>query len=103
MADGARMRGRPKQWANEAERKRAYRQRLAADLAEPVRLRRELRAEKARSVRLTERLGRLERELDDCRRSLDDAAEETERLAATNEFLRRRVRTLSQAQPDESP
>ncbi len=35
--------GRPRKWATEAERKRAYRERLAADIAEPERLRRELR------------------------------------------------------------
>ncbi|MFN8039171.1 MAG: hypothetical protein U0Q07_08180 [Acidimicrobiales bacterium] len=34
--------GRPRKWSSEAERKRAYRERLAADLAEPERLRREL-------------------------------------------------------------
>jgi hypothetical protein len=37
--------GRPRKWATEAERKRAYRERLAADIAEPERLRRELRPE----------------------------------------------------------
>jgi hypothetical protein len=36
-------RGRPRIWESEAERKRAYRDRKARDLAEPERLRRELR------------------------------------------------------------
>lgn len=40
--------GRPRKWTSEAERKRAYRERLAADHAEPERLRRELRNAKRR-------------------------------------------------------
>jgi len=35
--------GRPRQWASEAERKRAYRARKAAELAEPLQLREALR------------------------------------------------------------
>lgn len=36
----ARKMGRPRKWESEAERKRAYRERRAADLAEPEQLRR---------------------------------------------------------------
>ena len=40
--------GRPRKWKSEAERKRAYRERRATDLAEPERLRRDLRNERRR-------------------------------------------------------
>ncbi len=58
--------GRPRVWASEAERKRAYRARLAADLAEPARLRLELRA-------AHKRVGDLERSLAQAQR--DSAAQ----------------------------
>ena len=58
--------GRPRKWADEAERKRAYRARLAEDLAEPARLRVELREARA-SIR------GLERELDRTDRALAKA------------------------------
>ena len=58
--------GRPRKWADEAERKRAYRARLAEDMAEPARLRAELREARA-SIR------RLERELDRTDRGLTRA------------------------------
>jgi hypothetical protein len=90
-----RPRGRPRQWASEADRKRGYRQRLAVDLAEPVRLRRGLRVEKARAVRLAERVSRLEAQLDDAHQRLRTATEELERLKSINDFLRGRIATLA--------
>jgi chromosome segregation ATPase len=63
IADGRRRPGRARVWESDAERKRAYSERLAADFAEPDRLRKELRAER-RLVAETEReVTRLKREL----------------------------------------
>jgi hypothetical protein len=80
--------GRPRVWASEAERKRAYRARLAADLAEPVRLRLELRDAR-------KRIGELERALAATRGDLGRSADAVARVAgdrdryrAANEKLR---------------
>jgi hypothetical protein len=43
-------RGRPRQWVSEAERKRAYRQRRAAELADPLALREDARAARAEAA-----------------------------------------------------
>ncbi len=67
--------GRPRVWASEAERKRAYRARLAADLAEPARLRLELRAAR-------KRIGELERSLAGARRDLGRSADALARMTA---------------------
>ena len=61
--DGRRRPGRPRVWASEAERKRAYRGRLAADFAEPDRLRKELRAARNSVVEKDREITRLKREL----------------------------------------
>ena len=42
--------GRPRKWANEAERKREYRQRRAAELADPLALREDARAARAEAA-----------------------------------------------------
>lgn len=55
--------GRPRKWGSEAERKRAYRERLAADLAEPERLRRELRNAKRQATEKARQLAQIERDL----------------------------------------
>ena len=55
--------GRPRKWGSEAERKRAYRERLAADLAEPERLRRELRNARRQVADRDRRLADAERDL----------------------------------------
>jgi predicted RNase H-like nuclease (RuvC/YqgF family) len=55
--------GRPRKWESEAERKRAYRERLAADLAEPERLRRELRNARRRVAERDRRLAQVEGDL----------------------------------------
>jgi len=59
----ARNMGRPRKWGSEAERKRAYRERLAEDLAEPQRLRRELRNANRRIADRDRRIVELERVL----------------------------------------
>ena len=59
----ARKVGRPRKWGSEAERKRAYRERLATDLAEPQRLRRELRNANRRIADRDRRIAELERDL----------------------------------------
>jgi hypothetical protein len=56
---GPRRVGRPRKWVSEAERKRAYRERLAADLDEPLTLRRELRNERRRTLGLRQENDRL--------------------------------------------
>lgn len=63
IEDGRRRPGRPRVWASEAERKRAYRERLAADLAEPDRLRKELRAERRMIAEKDREITRLKRDL----------------------------------------
>lgn len=55
--------GRPRKWASEAERKRAYRERLAADHAEPERLRGELRNARRQVADRDRRLVETERDL----------------------------------------
>lgn len=58
-------RGRPRKWASEAERKRAYRERLATDFAEPDRLRKELRNERRRVASRDRLIAQLRRDLDE--------------------------------------
>ena len=82
------VRGRPRKWATEADRKRAYRERMAADLAEPAQLRRELRTERARSATFARVSERRERELDRTTRLLARALNHQAELGATIEQLR---------------
>jgi predicted nuclease with TOPRIM domain len=75
-ADGANgepalRRGRPRKWASEAERKRAYRERKAEDLAAPERLRTELRDARSDIRRLEKDRSRLERKVAQLERQLD--------------------------------
>ena len=61
MPDDQKPRGRPRKWATDAERKRAYRQRRAVELAEPLAVRdeaRSLRAEANNARSAAERAGR---------------------------------------------
>ena len=83
-----RRRGRPRKWATEADRKHAYRQRLAVELAEPAELRRELRAERARSAALARTAEQRGRELDRTKRLLARALDDQEELEAAIEQLR---------------
>src|SRR5690349_18427302 len=59
-SSGPARRGRPRRWASEAERKRAYRARRAEELAAPERLRVELRNARSEIRRLGQRCTRLE-------------------------------------------
>ena len=61
MSDESKRRGRPRKWTSEAERKRAYRQRRALELATPHAVRDEaqsLRAEANKARSTAERAGR---------------------------------------------
>jgi hypothetical protein len=84
-------RGRPRKWDSEAERKRAYRQRKAADLAEPDRLRRELRNERRRVATRDRELARLGREVDQAVKKTAAAEHEKVELLAKQMGLERRV------------
>jgi predicted RNase H-like nuclease (RuvC/YqgF family) len=83
--------GRPRKWATEAERKRAYRERLAADLAEPQRLRRELRDARRKIQETDTRLSGLERELAAAQAEIKRRSRRETELQATVERLEERV------------
>jgi hypothetical protein len=87
--------GRPRLWATEADRKRAYRERLAADVAEPTRLRRELKEERRASAHLRREVSRLTAALQRTDSALLVAREHEQRLDEANTFLHERIRTLS--------
>ena len=80
--------GRPRVWASEAERKRAYRARLAADLAEPARLRLELRAAHKRVGDLERSLAQAQRDVGRSAEALARTAADRDRFRAANEKLR---------------
>jgi hypothetical protein len=61
-------RGRPRKWGSGADRKRAYRIRKAADMAEPTRLRVELREARGEIRRLERRAAQLERVIEQAER-----------------------------------
>ncbi|MCU0271464.1 MAG: hypothetical protein MUF83_22870 [Acidimicrobiales bacterium] len=84
-------RGRPRKWASEAERKRAYRERLAADLAEPDRLRQELRNARRRLAGRDAELARLRRQLDLASRQMARLDADATQAAATRETLEQQV------------
>ena len=84
-------RGRPRKWASEADRKRAYRQRLAADLAEPERLRRELRTERQRAARKDLEIDRLTRDLAQTSATADAAKDRQVELESIIENLEAKV------------
>ena len=86
--------GRPRKWASEAERKRAYRKRLAADLAEPAQLRRDLREAHKRVNELERATTGLRRDLARATRSLGKCANERERQGEEVDKLRTEVREL---------
>jgi hypothetical protein len=72
--------GRPRKWASEAERKRAYRERLAVDLEDAIGLRKNLHSERRRAAGLKQQNDRLRRRLVVTERRADEAEENT-RLA----------------------
>jgi hypothetical protein len=67
--------GRPRRWASNAERARAYRARKAVDFAEPVRLRRELADQLLASKTLRDELARERKRTSALRRALDRSNE----------------------------
>lgn len=79
--------GRPRKWASEAERKRAYRERLAADVDEPLTLRRELRTERRRAAGLQQANRRLRAELIALRARTEEAEQVAEDLRARTDWL----------------
>ena len=83
--------GRPRKWATEAERKRAYRERLAADVAEPDRLRRELRNARRQSAEKSRRLARAERELARAEAEIERRSQREAELDGIVERLEARV------------
>lgn len=83
--------GRPRKWESEAERKRAYRQRLAADLAQPERLRRELRNAKRQSAEKDRRLAQAERDLARAEAEIERRSKREIELESTVERLEVRV------------
>lgn len=94
--------GRPRKWESETERKRAYRERLAADLAEPQRLRRELGNERKRVASRDQKVAALKRELTRAEAQIDRHGEREAELELTIERLessladwRSRARALS--------
>ena len=86
--------GRPRKWATEAERKRAYRERLATDHAEPDRLRRELRAERKRVAERERRLATRDGELARAQTTITNQAAQRAELEATVERLKAKIVSL---------
>jgi hypothetical protein len=74
---GRRKVGRPRKWSSEAERKRAYREQLAADLEDPLSLRRDLRTERRRTAGLSQENDRLRARLAAAERRAEMAEEYT--------------------------
>ena len=93
--------GRPRKWASEAERKQAYRQRLAADLEDQLTLRRDLRTERRRTAGLKQENDRLRARLAVAERRTESAEEPAlaakERKAWLNEDADRDRRQLFEA------
>jgi hypothetical protein len=89
-------RGRPRIWASEAERKKAYRERLAADHAEPERLRRELRIERQRVAVRDQKLARARGENRDLAARNQDLLASIEALKAQTETWRNWLRRAEQ-------
>jgi hypothetical protein len=98
---GPRRVGRPRKWASEAERKQAYRQRLAADLEDPLTVRRELRTERRRAAGLQQQNDRLRARLAVAERRVEEADDATrtaqELLAWSKELADRDRRQLFEA------
>lgn len=89
--EGRRRAGRPRVWASEAERKRAYRERLATDFAEPDRLRKELRSERKKVAEKDREIARLQRELDRSKAALSAASARQDELDRMIEALEMKV------------
>ena len=85
--------GRPRKWADDAERARAYRLRRAAELADPEGLRAERRTLRRQVGHLTRKLARLEGSLAGVERERDvalrDLADQSAALATARAELDR--------------
>ena len=85
--------GRPRKWADDAERARAYRLRRAAELADPEGLRAERRTLRRQVGHLTRKLARLEGSLAGVERERDvalrDLADQSAALATASAELDR--------------
>ena len=83
--------GRPRKWTSEAERKRAYRERLAGDLEAPLALRRELRAVRQQAAQLKRANSRMAKRVQTAERAASraasEAAEVQKRFAWLNDRL----------------
>lgn len=84
-------RGRPRKWESDAERKRAYRERLAADFAEPDRLRRELRNERRRVAARDRELAQLRGDLERSKAEIVALGREKEDLVENQASLEQRL------------
>jgi len=84
-------RGRPRKWESDAERKRAYRERLAADFAEPDRLRRELRNERRRVAARDRELAQLRGDLERNEAEIVALGREKEDLVENQASLEQRL------------
>jgi chromosome segregation ATPase len=98
-SSGQARRGRPRKWASDAERKRAYRARKADELAEPERLRLELRDARSEVRRLEKQCARLEAVVRQAERQAakeivarDELETEIERRDGSIAFWERRAR-----------
>lgn len=96
--------GRPRKWASDADRARAYRLRRAAELADPEGLRAERRTLRRQVGHLTKKLARLEDSLAGVERERDvalrDLKDESAMLAAVRAELDRLRRLQTPVQVD---
>jgi len=93
-ADQPKRPGRPRKWANEAERKRAYRQRMAEELSDPLATRAAARA--ARQTAITARREATEARAD-ARRWQRKAEASARRAEEASSRARQAVRDVRQA------
>lgn len=90
MSEQDRRVGRPRRWSSDAERKRAYRQRRAAELADPLQLREAARAARSAAAETRSVADTAQRELERWRRKA--AAAERRTGAAERKFATERAR-----------
>ena len=90
--------GRPRKWADDAERARAYRLRRAAELADPEGLRAERRTLRRQVGHLTRKLDRVEDILERVERERDVALRDLEDQSATLATVRAELDRLRRLQ-----
>jgi hypothetical protein len=117
MSDDPPARGRPRKWSSEAERKRAYRLRRAAELAGPEAIRAEAQAARAEAIRArtaTERARRkteywrqraavAEQRVDGARQRVRAAEQSAQRARAERDDAQRLLRSKLQWSRDARP